>query len=573
MLRLEDYQTGSGCTDLQKLYRDDLLRMKPISRKQLRRKMLVVAVAPKPENVRRGSEPCHFEALERFDPERLIVLASETDIYLMFDRPIQSDRPGHRVETLILGETGYLDEGVGPSIGGRKNRNHADYDYASKPFYACQGGDIRLHTGGHLKAIVGGKFRVRRIGSWLDLCVGEVSGHQPMINYRLGIGHCTGDKAVVEIKGLTSLPENGEMVTVGTVNESDVIAELRRPVEHFRAGFDNKRPVMITRAKKLIPAHHEREFELFIKMNRTMLKYTPKNPGDSRPFLLDPTRWAFPALFRFERLSGLVHNGDFAVTQKLQDDLLDAVGPRGTVDNRTGKQWYLNVRSTTSGRISAINTGTNDFSQVEIVFDDGTKQVAPDYPYMSGDGVLYTYQENKTRKTLDVGDKIIMDQVIGDYVPRMTYNNWDELMKAAGYNAPFMIEEFLASRAITPGTFGWEGPGILLDYRYCYPFVEQLAMRDGHEKLQWYWDLRSGAEYLDKDKGYIVYPPMRYSDWGSSTMNMAGVSYFLGLYPDKSRTERASRNRVKKGRKSPRKANEKAAEVDVDSRSQDQPVL
>ena len=108
--------------------------MRPVSRYQVRRKMLVVAVTPKPENVRRSSEPRRFEVLERFEPDRLIVAASEADIYLMFDRPVQSDRPGHRVETLVLGETGYLEDGVTPSIGGNKHRNHADYDFASKPF-------------------------------------------------------------------------------------------------------------------------------------------------------------------------------------------------------------------------------------------------------------------------------------------------------------------------------------------------------------------------------------------------------------------------------------------------------
>jgi len=167
------------------------------------------------------------------------------------------------------------------------------------------------------------------------------------------------------------------------------------------------------------------------------------------------------------------------------------------------------------------------------------------------DPLLFTYREDQSKKPLEPGDEVRVNQVIGDFVPRIAYTEWGDLTEAAGYNTLFMMEEFLASRAITPGRFGWEGPGILLDYRYCFPFVEQLALRDGHGQLEWFWDLRSGAKYLDKDSGYIVYPPMRYADWDSSTLTMAGVSYFLGLQADKVRTDRSSRKRDKKLKQKP----------------------
>lgn len=536
MMRNENYKAGlaGNCTEQQILYSELYNKLDAVRAGKVRRNLLGVAVTSKPRNVKRPDERGKRIERDAITKDSLILDFNQIDFWFMWDRPVRGRRCDHRVETVVSGETGFVDKQGTVRIGGDPYRNHSMYRFDEQPFQPCQAESAdTFGKNQELKAPRAGDLYVRRLGEeHLDLLIGHKG--KKYVAYRLPYRAVESGQVTLSYQG--PMPEPGETVhgVDIPVAEGDVIATIGdHDVYYTKAIFpDEGWPQMLFKTDHILCANKEFEFSLFNVMNYEMTELTRFFEDAEVKHPVNPNQWQIGIYFEFTTLQGLAHHSNFRVSTALQRDICDALGPRGlnrSSSSRTpgaGRREFLQIKADHTGEIVQVHeTDGNGYIQIE--YADGARQLVPSAAELQVQA-----------GPVNEGD------VLGDYCRRDMYS-WEQVERIFGSTLPFVVESFLLDWAIKPGEFGWDGPNFLVDARYTQCVVAELGVKDSRDRIVCKADFRAAADYVDPTVG-IVLPPMRYPNWDEPHLNLWGIEVFLGTSAERDKLYKANRRRQRR---------------------------
>ena len=541
MLKREHYESGVGCNDLQQEFREEYVRdgVREIFFGDIERNLLTLSAMLKPRRIETGIGRPKL-IFDRLKEGQLIVDHRKVDVLMLSDRPIKDPRPkGKRIETLVTVQTGYLDEEGHPSVGGFHPLCHKVLDFTRGPVQPYQAA-VTCHDIGDLKCLPGrsGMFRVRRIGDWVDLCVGDFSKHKvtPVILYRLDQSLFQGGTPSVIVEGCDEkMPlENGQMIDIGPVKPGDTLLTLRSKVTYEQARFDNKgRPMIESPRGRVLPASLSQRpyFATLNWINRLHNDLTLLPPEEQPEDLPVASQWAWGALVEFpcEVADQITFLPGFEITQALKADFLKAVGPNGT----------LALYADKAGTIADIGP-VPEPHLLQIRYEDGHLQMVPV-------SALLCVERNGTDKMLEPGDSIEEGERIGYPCSRLIFNTWEMVEATFGDNLHWIIGQYLQESSIKTGEHGWKGHGTLVDWRYALPVIEHASL-DGTDRPLWCWDFRAAADYLN-DQGFLICPPITLTGSGELDLILNKITYFLGEPGQAERQQLTAKRRDRRRRK------------------------
>jgi hypothetical protein len=513
LISREDYPNGFNLNPEQQNFRTEYSRqgVNSIRLGNKKRKLLSIALLPLSLAMNNGRNPGR-NAMTDLNGDCPFVPGPEVAVITMTDHPARFPNQWHFIESRVLVNVGFIDEGGAPCVGGMRDMCRLRADFSKGPLMRGQQA-LKCDSQGELVAPRTGKLRVSRTGRWIDICVGRHSGKQNTVAYRLAENLLFGDDPTAVLAfDLPALPEAGEVIELDDVQKGDVLVTLTRRGQYFQAMFENNEPETQWPQGRVLPASRVEIFRVLNKMNLVQNDMT-----------LLPHDWEFPALIAFERCVRTTDDGEridvdptslttlpgFTPSQALKDDFRKAVAPHG--------EFYL--RAEQSGRVKAVEFLADQGHLLRLVFDNGQFQLVP------STATLYRVVEGSV-KPLEEGDEVVEGEILGDACPRVRYASWELLEETLKDNLFWMLEEFMQSQAISHGVDGWTGAEILYDARYVASVLNFCAV--GADKLpKWFWDLRQASEYFDPETGAIMLPPVRYDSWDQLAVVVNGVQFDL----------------------------------------------
>jgi len=343
LISREDYPNGHNLTEEQTEFKDQFARQgsPQIRLGRRRRKLLSLALVPLAVVNSHGRKSAVGTINEL--NERPFVPGPELAIISLADHPARYPNQWHFIESRVLVNIGYIDEGGAPCIGGVREMCRLRADFSKGPLMKGQQA-LQCDSSGDLLSPRNGKLRIARVGRWIDICVGRHANKQNTVVYRLEESVLSEDNpsATLAFELPNGLPGPGEVIELTEVQEKQVLVSHKRRFKFFQAMFENGEPLTQWPPGRVLPAARVEIFKILNDMNLEQNDATLL-PTDQRQPLVDPDEWAFGAYVAFEQRTvthpkhadesvvvdpmNLTTLPGFTPTQALKDDLLKAVGP------------------------------------------------------------------------------------------------------------------------------------------------------------------------------------------------------------------------------------------------------
>jgi hypothetical protein len=533
LLSREDYPNGVNLTSEQQKFAAQFSRQgsSKIRLGKTKRKLLSVALMPLTTPLR-GKQGRRIKSTDL--NKRPFVPGNEVAVVTLADHPARHPNQFHFIESRVLVNVGFFDEGGAICVGGLDTQCALRADFSKGPLMKGQRA-VRYEHVGPLDAPFTGRLRVVGCGKHVDICVGKhkvgVHGNtmHPTVVYRIDRKFFEGDKPKAELAYvLAELPESGQEVEVDDVQAGSTLVVLHEKCEYFGAQFvaNTSEPLMDWPPGRILPASKVDLFRVLLAMNDFQNDVT-LCVEEEKPPSVDPSDWAFRAFVAFERRvfkkedhEDLLENVDvdplkltqlpgWTINQALKDDFRYAVGPNGD----------FQLVADQAGTVTSIAEVPGAPHLTRIGLEGGAYILVP------ATAVLYIPVEGGV-KELAVGDSITEGQPIGDVCQRMRYESWEALAEVLRDNLNWMVDEFLYTTSICHGDEGWDGPEVLYDSRYVTSVLSFSAVTE-HNETKWYWDIRKATQFYDKDLNAIVLPPIRYDNWKQLEVSVNGILFDL----------------------------------------------
>jgi len=466
-----------------------------------------------------GQKPRRTAVRSEFSVAKPFVRVEDVELVALWDRPRDKVyNHKNKIETSAVSYQGKFVPGQGLSFGCHSDQYRLAVDFSKVPRQSCQY-SIGSSPMGWLRAVWDGEFQLRRIGKWVDLCVGTQHwrNSEPVIMYRVPYAAiASGD---IEINADFDMPGHHGVVEFGHACVGDELATAHKPTLIYQALRENRRFVMRKfTASHVLGTHQLEYFRLLNGMVDTQLRSALEIGGSRQP-LQNPQSWAFNPMLQFsaENLRRLAHHRHLLNSPYLKTALLESLGPLGTL--RGQDRFKLKVKAEHTGRLQQIGIPSNSSHLYRLEYSDGYEQFVP------ASSLLYRYRDG-TEFEINAGDRLTKGEVIGDFVPRCDYT-WDLLLKIPELDGCIrsIASSLLAELAVEPGTEQWDGPGHLLDSRYVSSVTDLAKSRDNVPEC--YLDLRSSVQHMNGTT--VQFPPMHFDGWEDMLLTtFNGVQVFLG---------------------------------------------
>jgi hypothetical protein len=303
--------------------------------------------------------------------------------------------------------------------------------------------------------------------------------------------------------------------TSGNVDVGEIIGKLTRKVEYLRAQFDEggKPRIDLIGGDVLSATRRPIHIAMLVKFLERMLDYLEAKwhsnqvPADS---LLDfddicPRHLiGIPTSIADERRQrGWKPNASF------KEQLCRAVSPEG----RSRKDGFF-VRAPFDGQL-VDTTMEGDFGYLKFVGSNGhtEEMVVPSCAVLRVEG-------NKPEPPFEVK----AGQVIGDYMPRAYYEDYQQMIDVVGEGAIVKIEdEFFESLIKRPGRSAWSGNGVGLDVAVAGEALARYSTGD-------WLDFSHMDKWFNEEEGVYLCPALPWS-LNQNGFNFKANGVFYSMSP------------------------------------------
>jgi hypothetical protein len=554
LLSREDYPNRVNLTPEQQKFADQFARKgsSKVRMGKLRRRLLSLALMPLTTPLA-GSHSRRIRSTEFKD--RSFVLGRDVAVVSLADHPAYHPTEWHFIESRVLVNVGYFDEGGTICVGGLRSQCSLRADFSKGPLMRGQCG-IQCEHDGELDSPITGRLRIAGCGKFIDVCVGD---HK--VGYRGDTRHNTivfrierklleGSNPPAELEhAMHDLPKSGEVCEIDDVQAGDVLVKLHRKCQYYKAKFETNpetqelEPETQWPPGRILPANRTDLFKVLLAMNEFQNDVSLAERVEDKPPPVDSADWAFQAFVAFERQTVKDDDGEavdvdpfelmklpgWTLTQALKTDFMNAVGPQGE----------FQLVAEVAGTVTSIDEVPGSNHILRISLDTGKFQLVP------ATANLYITVDAGGIKQLEPGDVLAEGVPIGDVCQRVRYASWDQLAEVLKDNLYWMLDNFLYESCIRHGDFGWDGQEVLYDSRYVTSVLSYSAT-DEEGETKWYWDLRKAKQFYDSTLNAIVLPSIRYDNWKQLEVVVNGIAFDLNdpFSPQNTAVEARANNTV-----------------------------
>lgn len=537
MLSREDYPNRVYLTPEQQIFAEQYARRgsSKVRMGKIKRKLLSLALMPLTTPLA-GSRSRRTRSTEFKD--RPFVLGRDVAVISLSDHKAYHPTDWHVIESRVLVNVGFFDEGGQICVGGLRSQCSLRADFSKGPLMRGQCA-IQCEHDGEVDSPVAGRLRITGCGKFIDICVGEhkvgprgeTKHHTIVCRIDRKLLEGANPAAELEVAMHDTLPASGEVIELGDVQAGECLLRLSRKCQYYKAKFDtdSETQELVPETQwppgRILPANRTDLFKVLLAMNGFQNDVVLSEKVEDKPPAVDPAEWAFKAYVAFERRtvkdsqSGEVVEVDpfelmklpgWTPTQALKTDFLHAVGPQGD----------FQLVAEVGGTVTSIDEVPNSTHLLRISLDNGKYQLVP------ATANLYITKDAGGIKPLTAGDTIEEGMPLGDICQRVRYASWDQLAELLKDNLYWMLDNYLYETCIGHGDDGWDGQEVLYDSRYVTPVLSYSSM-DEEGDTKWYWDLRKANQFYDKDLNAIVLPAIRYDNWQQLEVVVNGIAFDL----------------------------------------------
>ena len=385
--------------------------------------------------------------------------------------------------------------------------------------------DVQPTTFGLLSARPG-VVRLRRIGNFLDICVGELRNGQPAVLYRIELSAVVGRHPRVTVIS-EDLLINGQLTMAhGEIREFPIgDGKLFEVSQGERVAFVNETTTLVQCDTK---ANGQPQYVQPVLPHMSTSHPATHLAAELNVDLLEAPLWQrdLPPLqvwlgFEREQVLNLVTDPEFqALSPELLEDLAKALSDDGLPWlNRVVK---LQSTARFAGVIESLSIHGNC---TRVHYQGGQTQVLPPTAVC----------------LVKPGATVLRGQALGPICQGLSQQSWTELEPLLGDAVQEVFTEFLLAVS-EPGVS--PVPSYLLPQRYVRG-VEHLALAPMGRPI-WYLDVSQAIDFLRPELNAIVLPPMLREDspvaWGDVEV------FYQPAAKKKTSSRKARRNRARSRR-------------------------
>lgn len=491
----ENFRENKNLTPEQAKFDEIWSRMEKIQRGKV--DMPFAAIAFKPA-VKRGHQ-AERGSVVPFGPNRLVVPADEVTVVLLNRIPTDHWRGAkqNRAFRLNLAEVPFH---VSPHDGevhaaaselpADMQRRIYQVDLSMNPRQDGQmfdehswSPDQLIPQPPELCAAHGGQFELRRDAMYADLAVNGT------VYFRVPLEHIENVEIVAEN---LSVVENGAVLArcTGPVVYGQAVLD-----EYGKAKFDRVGPPIISATRKV----HTLRMALTM-LDRMVQAACLDRDDPQRPEVPPVRNWAPYQLVEFgiDEFGRIRDMDNWKESLELRSDIRKGVEPGG--------DFYV---------LSPVP------AEVEFVRCEDPRHGVKDLVFKDGEGDEIRIEVPACAEILDsvMTGKIAHLSPVANYVPRKHYASWEEVKAELGEAWPFVVDAFLQHVAVWSHEISRDDCEVLVPAQYV------KSVLGGAEPRRAWVDFRAAREYLNKEDGTIVPPPVSQSEWRDMLMSINGIGY------------------------------------------------